>query len=476
MGERANASVRPARRGRRPWHVWKLFAREPGDSGQQITGHKTMKIAFVNQPFDTILPPYQSSVGACTYGAACCLAKFCEVIVYGLQDLHNGVSTDLVDRGVHFRFFPSSTRDRVLYKIRRKLAKYGLPMAPASSAAWLYPAFGCQVATDLQKQRCDLIHVQHCSQYVPVIRAFNPDTKIVLHLHAEWFSQNDYPTLTRRLRDVDLVTTVSDYVTQKTCRDFPMSADRLATTYNGIDAVEFNRDRDYRATSRREDKRILYVGAVSPHKGIHVLLDAFKMVVQSYPRVRLDIVGPQVTYPLAETFDLADRAAISSVAPWYENDYVSRLKARLSLAPADAGSYMSRLKSQLSADIAAKVAFRGMIPRSELVNLYFDADIFAFPPVWNEGFGIPPVEAMAAGTPVVASRSGGIVETVKDRETGLLVAKNDAPALARALLELLENDITRETMGRAARKRALDYFTWERVAEGMYGRYRALCN
>ena len=251
-----------------------------------------------------------------------------------------------------------------------------------------------------------------------------------------------------------------------------MIADRVVTIYNGIDAVEFNRDRDYRATSQREDKRILYAGAVSPHKGIHVLLDAFKIVVQSYPRVRLDIVGPQRAIPLSETFDLADRGAVSTVAPWYENDYVSRLKARLSLGAS--GFYASRLKSQLSANIAAKVAFRGMIPRSELVDLYFDADIFAFPPVWNEGFGIPPVEAMAAGTPVVASRSGGIVETVKDGETGLLVAKNDAPALARALLELLENDTARETMGRAARKRALGCFTWERAAEHLLKEYQHL--
>jgi glycosyltransferase involved in cell wall biosynthesis len=435
-------------------------------NGQQITDHKTMKIAFVNQRIDTILPPYQNSVGACTYGVACCLANSCEVIVYGCDD--SGSPTDLVERGVHFRFFPSSVKDRVWHNIRRLLS----PSTPVSTAAWSYPAFGRQIAADLQKQHCDLIHVQHCSQYVPVIRAFNPNAKIVLQLHAEWFSQNDHASLARRLRDVDLVTTVSDYITQKTRRDFSMIADRVVTIYNGIDAVEFNRDRDYRATSQREDKRILYAGAVSPHKGIHVLLDAFKIVVQSYPRVRLDIVGPQRAIPLSETFDLADRGAVSTVAPWYENDYVSRLKARLSLGAS--GFYASRLKSQLSANIAAKVAFRGMIPRSELVDLYFDADIFAFPPVWNEGFGIPPVEAMAAGTPVVASRSGGIVETVKDGETGLLVAKNDAPALARALLELLENDTARETMGRAARKRALGCFTWERAAEHLLKEYQHL--
>jgi glycosyltransferase involved in cell wall biosynthesis len=420
-----------------------------------------MKIAFVNSRVDTILPPYQNSVGACTYGVARCLAKSCEVIAYGC-----GNPMELVDGGVHFRFFPSAMKDNVRYKFRRLIS----PSTPSSIAAWSFPTFGRQVAADLQKQHCDVIHVQACSQYVPMIRALNPNAKIVLQLHSE--VRHDHASLARRVRDVDLVTTVSDHVTQKTRRDFPMIADRTVTTYNGIDTVEFNRDRDYRAASRREDKRILYAGLVSPHKGIHVLLDAFKMVVHSYPRVSLDIVGPLGVRHLSEIFDLNDRAGISSVAQWYENDFVSRLKAQLSLGPV--GFYASRLKSQLSPDIAAKVAFRGMIPRSELVNLYFEADIFAFPPVWNEGFGLPPVEAMAAGTPVVASQSGGIVETVKDGETGLLVPKNDAPALARSLLELLENDTTRETMGRAARKRALGYFTWERVAKDLLKEYERL--
>jgi hypothetical protein len=150
-----------------------------------------MKIAFVNQPTDTILPPYQTSAGACTYGAACCLTKFCEAIAYGLQDSHTGTSTDFVDRGVRFRFVPSSPRDRVLYKFRHKLRRLGLLTAPESSASRSFPEFGRLVAADLQKQHCDVIHIQHSSQHVPVIRALNPDAKIVLHLHAEWFSQND---------------------------------------------------------------------------------------------------------------------------------------------------------------------------------------------------------------------------------------------------------------------------------------------
>jgi glycosyltransferase involved in cell wall biosynthesis len=88
---------------------------------------------------------------------------------------------------------------------------------------------------------------------------------------------------------------------------------------------------------------------------------------------------------------------------------------------------------------------------------------------------LPPVEAMASGTPVVATRSGAIVETVDDGATGLWVDKNDSKALAEALLRLLQNDDLREEMGRAARRRILGQFTWEKVAERMFIRYAALC-
>jgi glycosyltransferase involved in cell wall biosynthesis len=84
------------------------------------------------------------------------------------------------------------------------------------------------------------------------------------------------------------------------------------------------------------------------------------------------------------------------------------------------------------------------------------------------------VEAMAAGSPVVASRSGGVVETVKDRETGFIVEKNDPQQLAYLLLKLLEDDALRETMGRAGRERALANFTWDQVAESMFRRYQVI--
>jgi glycosyltransferase involved in cell wall biosynthesis len=433
-----------------------------------------MRIAFVNQPTDTILPPYQTSVGACTYGAACSLAKSCDIIVYGARNRHKEFSTDFCEHNIRFRFLSVPASDCFAAKFKEKYSKLFPSCSPASSSAWFFRTFGRRAAEDLRRQDCNVIHVQHCSQYLPVIRVLNPGAKIVLQLHAEWFSQNRPEILEKRLRYVDLVTTVSNYITEKTCRQFPMIAGRCRTIYNAVDAADFNRERNCDAVPRQE-KRILYAGAVSPHKGLHVLLDAFSMVVKEYSAVRLDVVGLQASYPLAENFDLQDRELIERVYPFYSYNWIPKLKAKLALAPPDTGTYIADLKQRLSAEASGKVTFRGFVPRPELIDFYYNADVFAFASIWDEGFGLPPVEAMAAGVPVVATRSGGVPEMVRHQQTGFLVGKNDPHALAESMLKLLRNDSLRRTMGRAGRRWVHENFTWDRVAERIYECYSNLC-
>jgi len=434
----------------------------------------SMKIAFVNQPFDRILPPLQNSIGICTYGLARSLANFADVIVYGNRELHEDVPSDLTDDGVRFRFLSSRARERILFSLHRKLNISGVPISRAITADWAYPGLVREVAMDLRKEGCDVVHIQNFSQYVPVIRSFNPHVKIVYQQHAAWFCQHDRRRLARRFKDVDLFAGVSDYLADTARRHFPMVADHLATIYNGIDPKEFRPVKDYRAARSRNEKRLLYAGNFSPSKGLHVLLDAFKLVLQRYPNVLLDIVGRNFSYALLDMFDREDPALIASVKPWYAPHYAAHIKAWLSLAPKDAGSYAFRLKASLPPEVAAKVSFLDQMPHAELANRYVEADVFVFPPLSPEGFGLPPVEAMAAGTPVVATCSGGIVETVRDGETGILVAKNDASALAQAILQLLEDDALRERMGRAARAWALGHFTWDRIAERAYTMYKTL--
>jgi glycosyltransferase involved in cell wall biosynthesis len=204
-------------------------------------------------------------------------------------------------------------------------------------------------------------------------------------------------------------------------------------------------------------------------------MEAFVTVARQHPDVLLEVVGPVGNYPIEENFDLNDVETIHQVSSFYSTDFWSLLRAKLFHKAADREKYLRYLKASLPDDVADRVSFLGMIPRSELVDRYYAADIFAFAPIWNEGFGLPPVEAMAAGLPVVTSRSGTVMETVIDGKTGYLVEKNNAEELAEALLVLLNDDDRREAMGRAGRQRALRYFSWENIAEGMHARYQILC-
>ena len=435
-----------------------------------------MKIAFVNQPFDVIVPPFQSSLGYYTYGVGRSLARSSEVLVYGLHDSHPKDALQLCDSSLRLELIKSGWMERAAFEGRRILGGIVQLSTPMSTSNLLFPEYGRRVAEDLQRQQCDIIHIQHCSQYAPIIRALNPKSKIVLHVHAEWFSQCNFEVLRRRLESVDWVFTVSDYITQKTVRDFPGIADHCQTMPCGIDPKEFLREKDYAAYRQRKERRILFAGAVSPHKGPHVLLDAFKIVVKRYPNARLEFVGSLRNYPIEETFDLSDRTVIQQVAPFYSKKPLTRLRAKFGLAPADAGTYQSYLRSKLTPEISDKVIFTGFIPRQDFVDRYYGADIFVFPPIWDEGFGIPPIEAMASGLPVVGTLSGALPETVKDGVTGFLVEKNDHRALAERILGLLQDDDLRESMGRAARRHVLETFPWERAADSIESRYRWLLN
>src|SRR3984893_2326845 len=134
-----------------------------------VGGRGPMKIAFVNQPIDTILPPGQNSVGACTYGVAHILAKSCDVVVYGSSDCHKALAGEFSAHGVNYKFLPSTRVDRWLFRARKNYSRLS-PGAPAlSTSSLLHPGFARQVAMDLQREGCDVIHVHHSSQFVRVI-------------------------------------------------------------------------------------------------------------------------------------------------------------------------------------------------------------------------------------------------------------------------------------------------------------------
>lgn len=120
-----------------------------------------------------------------------------------------------------------------------------------------------------------------------------------------------------------------------------------------------------------------------------------------------------------------------------------------------------------------RVGMTGGVDHRRLPALFHEADAVVCTP-WYEPFGIVPVEAAACGRAVVGSAVGGLLDTVDDGVTGLLVPPRDPDALTAALTGLRDDPPRRRRMGRAARQRAEGRYGWDTVARGTVAAYRTV--
>jgi spore coat protein SA len=110
----------------------------------------------------------------------------------------------------------------------------------------------------------------------------------------------------------------------------------------------------------------------------------------------------------------------------------------------------------------ANTELAGYYSGNEFASLLRGADIFCSPSIWNDPFPLAPLEAMASGLPVVASRAGGIPEALA-HGGGILVAPNNPEALADALRLLLEDVKYRQRLGAEAVQAFRHHFRWDAV-------------
>ncbi|MDT5366345.1 MAG: glycogen synthase [Mycobacterium sp.] len=159
------------------------------------------------------------------------------------------------------------------------------------------------------------------------------------------------------------------------------------------------------------DAPLLFVGDLVPDKGVHVLLDAYRLLDDPPPLL------------------LAGRPT-----------------------------------PELAAVIPEGVQLAGVLPHEHVLRLFRSARAVIVPSLCSDACPTVVLEAMAAGRPVVAAASGGIVDLVVDGATGLLVPPGDAWALAQAIIAILRDPQTARTFGKAGRDRARE-FTVSAVAE-----------
>jgi glycosyltransferase involved in cell wall biosynthesis len=322
----------------------------------------------------------------------------------------------------------------------------------------LHYEYARRVAVDLDEQNPDIVHVMNYWQWARQLRGRpSRGRKVVLEMQCEWLSQMERDKIARQLESVDAVVGVSDHITSLFKAAFPSYAGVTATAYNGVDVDVFKPTGDPKAVSA---PRVLWVGRVSPEKGVHTLLDAFAEVVREFPAARLDLVGAKVALPADLLVGLSADPLVAALARFYDGSI--------------GDGYQEVLESQVRRlGIERSVRFVGGLPHAELVAAYQSASLVVNPSL-SESFGITLVEGMACGVPVIGTRVGGMLETVVHGETGLLVEPEQPSTLAEAMIKMLSDRRMWEAMSTAGRERAVARFSWAARARRLRDAYRRI--
>ena len=233
--------------------------------------------------------------------------------------------------------------------------------------------------------------------------------------HPEWFSWREglrrrWLTYQSSKRAAQIIV-VSEFTRRELVTEFGLPADRVSVVWSGVNRPQL--------PALEREPLILYVGSILNRRHIPELIRAFAQVTQRIPTAQLILVGDNRSHPHQDLAQLANAAGIED-----------------------------------------RVTVRSYVNESELAVLYARAMVFVFLSEY-EGFGFPPLEAMAAGVPTIVG------DTAVARELYLAascrVEVDDVIGIATCITELIENPTKRTTLLAAATAR-LPHFTWVRAA------------
>jgi glycosyltransferase involved in cell wall biosynthesis len=242
--------------------------------------------------------------------------------------------------------------------------------------------------------------------------------------HPEWFNPRFaawYQWLLPRLaRQLDHVVAISEFTRQRVEELLGVPRSRITVVPNGVDAAFRPRTAEETAGVRKRFELgsgpyLLYVGSLEPRKNLAGLMKAWRLALEGVPDdVQLVVTGA------------AGRSAVFA--------------------------------EQTLGEIPARVKFTSYVPEEDLPALYAGAMAVVYPSLY-EGFGLPVLEAMASGAPVITSSTTSLPEVAG--EAGVLVDPSNTGEIAEAIRTVVNDTGMRERMRTAGLERARE-FTWER--------------
>ncbi len=291
-----------------------------------------------------------------------------------------------------------------------QLMKEGIALlhSPVNVQPLLLPCKGVVTVTDLS--------------FMIFPEAFRPGQR----LYQRWFTRWS-------VRRADRVIAISTNTAQDVVRFFDVPVDRVAVIFPGVDAhyrpIEDQQQLgQFRRLRGLPDRFVLFVGTLEPRKNLLMLLQAYAAFRRGGGGYKLALVGGK---------------------GWLYEPILSAIDAL---------------------DLANEVILPGFVAEEELPLWYNAAEALLYPSLY-EGFGLPPLEAMACGTPVVVSNASSLPEVVGD--AGLLVDPHEPAPWTEALERLWCDSAYRADLSARGLERARE-FSWSRMARATIGVYRDL--
>jgi glycosyltransferase involved in cell wall biosynthesis len=330
---------------------------------------------------------------------------------------------------------PWNGLDRRVGRLARRL--YGNdPSRPVSSTVWPHLGYTASVAASARRHRLEILHIHIYDQIAPPVHRISPSTKLVAHLHDHSQTQRDRAMVGRHLAACDAIVGCSGFIASAAKERFPELTPRMSAIPNATHVPS-------EPVPPSGHPGIVFVGRISPEKGVHVLAKAFRRVHERFPDAQLTLIGPQSPAPREFVDPFGNDPLFAEVDHvWGGRRYADYV--RESLGPA-----------------LARTRMLGGVSHGEIGPYLAEASILVMPSLWDEPFGMPTIEAMAVGRAVVATHGGAFGEIVDDGITGNFVEKGGVEELAAILLDMLESPAQTDAMGVAGHARAQELFSWD---------------
>ena len=254
----------------------------------------------------------------------------------------------------------------------------------------------------------------------PTVLTIHDLSLMLLRVHREdliWRSRWRLPFMAKR---ASRIITPSNSIKKELCEGFDIPPDKVVVTPEAPRSV-FKRREDPELLRRLgiEGDFILFVGTIEPRKNLRRLVEAFDQMLRNT--------------------SLSPKLVIAGGKGWMMDDFVSFIEEK---------------------GVADRVCLTGYLQDEELCTLYSTCTVFIYPSLY-EGFGLPPLEAMACGAPVITSRTPALMETAGS--AARLVDPKDVDDIAQAMTELLSDQKARKHYAELG-KSHVKQFSWEQTA------------